>query len=88
MQSGHCPNRGESLPLNATSRSLVLMNFFPDDPLQPQACKFNSDPLLKMLPTCYQAAGNRWPNYLAVDFYKVCYNVMCLRYNLSLLWMF
>lgn len=75
MQAGHCSNRGESQPLDTASRSLILMNFFPDDPLLSQACRYNSAPLLSMVPTCYRAAGNRWPNYLAVDFYKVYYYV-------------
>ncbi|MCO5606572.1 hypothetical protein L7F22_060760 [Adiantum nelumboides] len=70
MKTGECPKRGESATLNATSRSLVLMNFFRDNPVQVEACKYNSAPLQGMLPVCYAAAGNRWPNFLAVDFYK------------------
>lgn len=70
MKPGQCPKRGESAPMNAKSRSLVLMNFFRDNPVQVEACKYNSAPLQAMLPACYAAAGNRWANYLAVDFYK------------------
>ncbi|KAI5062137.1 hypothetical protein GOP47_0022676 [Adiantum capillus-veneris] len=70
MKTGQCPNRGESAAMNAKSRSLVLMNFFRDNPVQLEACKYNSAPLQAMLPVCYAAAGNRWPNFLAVDFYK------------------
>lgn len=70
LQAGNCTNRGESLPLSARSESLVLMNFFPTDPAVDQACTYNSAQLLQMVPFCYSAAGNRWPNYLAVDFYK------------------
>ncbi|KAL8144545.1 hypothetical protein V2J09_017577 [Rumex salicifolius] len=34
------------------------------------ACKHNSGELMEMLHTCYSAAGNRWPNFVAVDYYK------------------
>lgn len=70
MKEGECMKRGESAALNASSRSLVLLNFFRDNPVQAQACKYNSAPLEEMLPVCYEAAGKRWANYLAVDFYK------------------
>uniref|UniRef100_A0A6N2K347 Phosphatidylinositol-specific phospholipase C X domain-containing protein n=1 Tax=Salix viminalis TaxID=40686 RepID=A0A6N2K347_SALVM len=70
MIAGSCPSRAESPALNTTSRSLVLVNHFPDRPDITQACKHNSAPLMDMLNTCYQAAGNRWPNFIAVDFYK------------------
>ncbi|KAL9391597.1 hypothetical protein Peur_015517 [Populus x canadensis] len=70
MIAGSCPNRAESPALDTTSRSLVLVNHFPDRPDITQACKHNSAPLMGMVNTCYQAAGNRWPNFIAVDFYK------------------
>ncbi|KAI5079639.1 hypothetical protein GOP47_0005118 [Adiantum capillus-veneris] len=70
MTAGECPKRAESAAMNSTSRSLVLVNFFRDNPVQAQACKYNSAPLKAMLPVCYAASGNRWPNYVAVDFYK------------------
>uniref|UniRef100_A0A7N0T0A7 Phospholipase C n=1 Tax=Kalanchoe fedtschenkoi TaxID=63787 RepID=A0A7N0T0A7_KALFE len=69
MAAGSCPSRAQSSPLNTASRSLVLVNFFPDNPNLAQACKYNSDPLMSMINTCYQAAGRRWPNFIAVDFY-------------------
>lgn len=68
--SGSCPSRAESSAMNIKSRSLVLMNYFPDAPDFVQACKHNSAPLLGMLNTCHEAAGRRWPNFIAVDFYK------------------
>ncbi|XP_020524413.1 PI-PLC X domain-containing protein At5g67130 [Amborella trichopoda] len=71
MKAGSCPNRAESSPMNTKSRSLVLQNYFPDDPDLPTACRDNSAPLISMMNTCYKAAGDRWPNFIAVDFYKV-----------------
>ncbi|CAI9101915.1 OLC1v1000077C1 [Oldenlandia corymbosa var. corymbosa] len=70
MEAGKCPNRGESPAMNTTTRSLIVMNYFPDSPDVTQACKHNSAPLMDMLNTCYEASGKRWPNYIAVDFYK------------------
>lgn len=74
MIPGSCPNRGESSPMNTPSRSLVMMNYFPNNPNTSQACVDNSAQLLDMMRTCYIAAGNRWPNFISVDFYKVCFN--------------
>lgn len=71
MVAKSCPSRAESPAMNVTSRSLVLMNYFPDNPDVATACKHNSAPLISMMNTCYQAAGRRWPNFIAVDFYKV-----------------
>ncbi|XP_062091137.1 PI-PLC X domain-containing protein At5g67130-like [Humulus lupulus] len=70
MKAGSCPNRAESPPMNTTSRSLVLMNYFRDVPSLTQACKDNSAPLLAMANTCFNASGKRWPNFIAVDYYK------------------
>ncbi|KAJ7551323.1 hypothetical protein O6H91_06G010400 [Diphasiastrum complanatum] len=67
---GKCTNRAESLPLNSMTSSLVLENYFPDNPNQTEACTDNSKALLDMLSVCYSAAGKRWSNFLAVDFYK------------------
>lgn len=71
MEAGNCFNRGESSLLNDTSKSLVLVNYFRTLPIKLLACGENSDDLNDMLHTCYAAAGNRWANFVAVDFYKV-----------------
>ncbi|XP_024979086.1 PI-PLC X domain-containing protein At5g67130-like [Cynara cardunculus var. scolymus] len=70
MRSGSCPNRAESAAMNTKSRSLVLMNHFPDTPDYVDVCRHNSAPLISMMNTCHDAAGKRWPNFIAVDFYK------------------
>ncbi|KAJ3700400.1 hypothetical protein LUZ61_004105 [Rhynchospora tenuis] len=70
MNAGLCPNRAESAPMSTTSRSLVLVNYFPDIPDFATACKHNSAPLLDMLNTCHNLSANRWANFIAVDFYK------------------
>lgn len=70
MIAGKCPNRAESPAMNTISRSLVVVNYFPDSPDIVQACKHNSAPLMTMINTCYEAGGHRWPNFIAVDFYK------------------
>ncbi|KAL5790635.1 hypothetical protein ACOSQ2_005523 [Xanthoceras sorbifolium] len=60
MIAGSCPNRSESAAMSTTSRSLILVNFFPDSPDFTKACKHNSAPF----------RWKRWPNFIAVDFYK------------------
>ncbi|KAL1193401.1 PI-PLC X domain-containing protein [Cardamine amara subsp. amara] len=70
LKVGACPNRAESKPMNDKSKSLVLVNHFPDTADVIVACKQNSASLLESIKTCYQAAGQRWPNFIAVDFYK------------------
>lgn len=49
----------------------MLVNYFRTAPLKPITCEDNSGGLIDMLQTCYGAAGNRWANFVAVDFYKV-----------------
>ncbi|CAK9326393.1 unnamed protein product [Citrullus colocynthis] len=70
MKEGRCQNRGESSRLDDKRKSLILMNYFPTVPLKIQACEHNSKDLLGMLQTCHGAAGNRWPNFVSLDFYK------------------
>ncbi|RLM85904.1 PI-PLC X domain-containing protein [Panicum miliaceum] len=69
LVDGRCPSRGESKPMDSRAQSLVLMNFFTTNPSQSWACGNNSAPLVSRLRTCYDAAGKRWPNFIAVDFY-------------------
>ncbi|XP_030960958.1 PI-PLC X domain-containing protein At5g67130 isoform X1 [Quercus lobata] len=70
MNSGSCPNRAESAALNDKTKSLVLVNYYKSVPIMKSSCEDNSPELLNMLQTCYGAAGNRWANFIAVDFYK------------------
>ncbi|XP_010936443.1 PI-PLC X domain-containing protein At5g67130 [Elaeis guineensis] len=70
MKAGNCFNRAESAPLNDMSKSLVLVNYFPSIPVKLTACVQNSADLIGMLNTCYNAAANRWANFVAVDYYK------------------
>ncbi|CAI0553518.1 unnamed protein product [Linum tenue] len=65
-----CRNRAESPPLNTTTMSLILENHFPTNPNNSRVCMENSLPLEASVKTCARAAGNRWPNFIAVDFYQ------------------
>lgn len=70
MKPGSCSNRGESSPMSTTTISLVLQNYFPENPNSTEACMDNSAPLISMMNTCYEAAAKRWPNFIAVDYYQ------------------
>ncbi|KAF3438970.1 hypothetical protein FNV43_RR17245 [Rhamnella rubrinervis] len=70
MKAGSCPNRAESSPMNTKTKSLVLQNYFRNSPNATASCADNSAPLSSMLTTCYEAAGKRWANFVAVDFYQ------------------
>ncbi|MQL89822.1 hypothetical protein Taro_022405 [Colocasia esculenta] len=70
LKADACPNRAESSAMNSLKESLVLMNFFPDNPDPSSACGNNSAPLVDMLNTCHNLSANRWPNFIAVDYYK------------------
>lgn len=70
MVAGKCPNRAESPSMDTRSISLVLMNYFPSQANSSRACADNSAPLISMMNTCYQQDGKRWPNFIAIDFYK------------------
>jgi hypothetical protein len=81
MVRGTCHNRAESAAMNDLSRSLVLVNYFRDLPAFPEACKDNSAPLMDALAACHAKSGDRWANYIAVDFYKV--SLTMLRSSLT-----
>ncbi|CAI9263302.1 unnamed protein product [Lactuca saligna] len=70
MKAGECPNRGESSPMNDKTKSLVLVNYFRTLPIKMLACGQNNGGLSNITKTCYTDSGNRWANFLAVDFYK------------------
>ncbi|XP_010519299.1 PREDICTED: PI-PLC X domain-containing protein At5g67130-like [Tarenaya hassleriana] len=70
MRPGVCTNRPQSLPMNTKTKSLVLVNHFPDAPDLLTACKDNSASLMDTVNTCFEASAQRWPNFIAVDFYK------------------
>ncbi|KAH9617162.1 hypothetical protein KSS87_015166 [Heliosperma pusillum] len=70
MIAGSCKNRGESPALSTKTISLVLENYFPDNPNSTKACADNSVPLTQMINTCLQQDGKRWPNFIAVDYYQ------------------
>lgn len=71
LRNESCPSRGESAPLDDKTKSLVFVNLFLSVPIKLAACEINSRDLLGMLDKCHGAAGNRWANFVAVDFYKV-----------------
>lgn len=71
VKQGSCHNRKESKRLSSKGASLFLMNYFPTYPVEDDACKENSSPLADMVGTCDKAAGNRMPNFVAVNFYMV-----------------
>ncbi|ERN17957.1 PI-PLC X domain-containing protein At5g67130 [Amborella trichopoda] len=64
-----CANRKESHNLNSRTETLFVQNYFPTIPNQSEACKEHSTSLIDMVNACYRAAGNRMPNFLAVNFY-------------------
>ncbi|CAN0829850.1 PI-PLC X domain-containing protein At5g67130 [Linum grandiflorum] len=80
---GNCTNRRESAALNDNSKSLVLVNHFGTLPVRGISCDYNSEGLMEMLEKCYTSAGNRWANFVAVDYYKVkmLLYVICLLFR-------
>lgn len=71
MNHEACNNRSESPFLYNRTRSLVLVNYFRTVALPWTASTEHSHGLVDVLKICHIAAGNRWANFLAVDFYKV-----------------
>ncbi|XP_051207261.1 PI-PLC X domain-containing protein At5g67130 [Lolium perenne] len=70
MSSRSCHSRSESLAMGNRTRSLVLVNYFHTVPLGVTECAEHSLGLAGVLRACHAAAGNRWANFLAVDYYK------------------
>ncbi|GJN09935.1 hypothetical protein PR202_ga27990 [Eleusine coracana subsp. coracana] len=70
MDPDACYKRSESSLLFDRTKSLVFVNYFRTIPRQAAACMEHSQGLLDVLKTCHAAAGNRWANFLAVDYYK------------------
>lgn len=83
LAGGACPSRAESRPMDSSSQSLVLMNFFTTNPSQSWACGNNSAPLVGKLKSCYDASAKRWPNFIAVDFYMVRMCNVCMPSSLD-----
>uniref|UniRef100_A0A453B527 PI-PLC X domain-containing protein n=2 Tax=Aegilops tauschii subsp. strangulata TaxID=200361 RepID=A0A453B527_AEGTS len=70
MSSRACRRRAESLALDSRTRLLILVNYFHTVPLRVTACVEHSLGLADVLRACHAAAGDRWANFLAVDYYK------------------
>ncbi|GAQ89545.1 hypothetical protein KFL_005340100 [Klebsormidium nitens] len=72
MDSASCPVRDNgSSGLSDRSKSLVLVNWFGDLEASSAACTDNQLVTLQAkLQACYAAAGSRWANFLAVDFFQ------------------
>lgn len=70
MENG-CHHRDGSSKLDDKSKSLVLVNYFMSVAVKHAACSQNSGDLEDKLKSCHNAAGNRWANFVAVDYYKV-----------------
>jgi hypothetical protein len=73
MKPTTCPTRDNGSPnLNDPSRGLVLVNWFGDLEGSGSVCTDNQfTNLQSKLQTCFAAAGDRWANFLAVDFFEV-----------------
>ncbi|KAI7994845.1 PI-PLC X domain-containing protein [Camellia lanceoleosa] len=77
---GRHTNRGRSLKLNNTSKSLVLFNYV--DSKQKKNKKYvsasdstlpkeiNTKDLISTIKMCYTSISKRWPNFIAVDYSK------------------
>ncbi|XP_013585183.1 PREDICTED: PI-PLC X domain-containing protein At5g67130 [Brassica oleracea var. oleracea] len=70
VKPSECSNRGESAQLTDKTKALVLINHFSTIPVKLMSCEENSQHLIDTIKTCYVAAGDRWANFVAVDFYK------------------
>lgn len=73
MPVGSCSNRKESLAMNMTKQRLVVFNYFANVPNFFFVCHQNSLPLIQKMETCVSITYRKWPNFIAVDFYKVKY---------------
>lgn len=67
----HVNHEENQLPWRIIPKSLFLQNYFPSKPNRTTACVDNSATLSTALNVCHTATGNRWANFLAVDYYLV-----------------
>lgn len=58
-EAGVCTNRPESAAMGDKSRSLVLVNYFPDTTDLIGSCKQNYAPLPDTIKKCQEASGKR-----------------------------
>ncbi|KAL0723385.1 hypothetical protein Bca4012_037984 [Brassica carinata] len=70
VKPSECRNRGESSQLNDKTKALVLVNHFSTVAIKLLTCEENSQHLIDTITTCYSPAGDRWANFVAVNFYK------------------
>ncbi|XP_028065036.1 PI-PLC X domain-containing protein At5g67130-like [Camellia sinensis] len=80
-RDGMHTNRGRSLKLNNTSKSLVLFNYVDSEQKKKKKNynsaydftapkEINTKDLINTIKMCYTSISKRWPNFIAVDYRK------------------